>query len=103
MAVIAVNGPLGALARIEATGAQGLDRAVSGRSGEHYRTAQFDPEPSFRLTRRCSILELALADEASEPTIRQDTGLPPIVRTAPGYSNPVEYPRIFGGIDLGHT
>jgi len=37
-----------------------------------------DPKPAFRLTRRYSIHELALADEASEPT--PNMGLPPIVK-----------------------
>jgi hypothetical protein len=30
------------------------------------KSTAVDPKPSFRLTRRCSIRELALADEASD-------------------------------------
>jgi hypothetical protein len=38
----------------------------------------------------------------SEPHHTPGSGLPPIKKTAPGYSNAVEYLRIFGGIDFGH-
>jgi len=76
--------------------------ADSGRSRDRKRTGKIDPKPSFRLTRRCSIRELALADEAGDPTTAGIWAATDY-KTAPGHFNAVEYLRIFGGIDFGHS
>jgi hypothetical protein len=75
-----------------------LQSAERGRSFGRQELAGVDPKPSFRLTRRCSIRELALADEASEPHHTPAYGAATDCKTASGYSNPN-----FGGIDFGHT
>jgi hypothetical protein len=67
------------------------------------QTSASDPKPSFRPTLRCSIRELALADEASEPHHMPGYGgYHRIIKRGPATLTPVEYLQIFGGIDFGH-
>ena len=93
-----------------------IEKLVLRFLGSHTFSHGLDPKPSFRLTRGCGIRELALADEASEPTIRRDRGLPPIVKRGPATlaqsstAKATKEPgrrravlQIFGGIDFGHT